>query len=405
LVAGLAILLLAILAAQSWADEADTAAAGAFDAEGNQTTTGQMLLTVTDEDGRPLAGAEIGTTIATRDPGDVWGRNYETDGEGHARIALPSTVKGARLWISKAGHVSLFRAWWGAARPDGEPVPSEATLVLRKGATIGGLVVDEDGYPIPGAKILLRLQGEPRETNERETLGNDERVVADAKGRWRTDRAPPDNEETFCVAATHPEFVSLTSQYNLPRAPYLLTQELRDQTARIVMQVGVRVTGKVTDPEGKPVAGALVVFGDKPYFQHFPRQEVLTDEHGVYRLPPLPEGQMRITVVAKGWMPRTELVNLEQNQPPLDFTLQTGKTLRVRVIDAKGWRGTEALYNYIHPNVIESQIPGQTDQNGIFEWTWAPDDAVTWRIGKSGVGEVRNVPLTADDTGEFEVQL
>ncbi len=33
------------------------------------------------------------------------------------------------------------------------------------------------------------------------------------------------------------------------------------------MRGGLAVTGTVTDPEGKPIAGAVVVRGDDPYFE------------------------------------------------------------------------------------------------------------------------------------------
>ena len=34
-----------------------------------------------------------------------------------------------------------------------------------------------------------------------------------------------------------------------------------------MMQGGLMRTGTVTDPEGKPVTGAVVVRGDNPYFE------------------------------------------------------------------------------------------------------------------------------------------
>ncbi len=36
------------------------------------------------------------------------------------------------------------------------------------------------------------------------------------------------------------------------------------------------------------------------------------------------------------------------------------------------WRGGESLYNHRHPNVLDTHIPGQADENGLYRWSWAP---------------------------------
>ena len=81
------------------------------------------------------------------------------------------------------------------------------------------------------------------------------------------------------------------------------------RTATIKMRGGLAATGTVTDPEGKPIAGAVVVRGDDPYLE-WGSQEVRTDDHGVYKLPPLPRGPVTVTVVAPGWMPALKKVDI-----------------------------------------------------------------------------------------------
>lgn len=150
-----------------------------------------------------------------------------------------------------------------------------------------------------------------------------------------------------------------------------------------------------------------MIWGDQPYWEHKPRQEVYTDEHGVYHLPPLPSQPTHITVVAEGWMP--DMRQIEPTMAPVDFHLKPGKTLRLRVVDDQGapvsnvffqvagWRGSESLYNYDHPNVKDSKIPRHSDENGIYEWTWAPDDAVTFNISSTADFSNPKVSFTADD--------
>ncbi len=161
-------------------------------------------------------------------------------------------------------------------------------------------------------------------------------VKTDQAGRWRIDSAPPENDGEFRVLASHPDFISLYSYYDHRQAKLVPIEQLRAQSARTVLQTGAAIIGKITDPDGNPVAGALAIYGDRPYWEHHPQQEVRSDESGSYRLPPLPDGKMRVSIVAKGWMPAMREVQVGPDLKPQDFRLQPGKTLRVRVVDPDG---------------------------------------------------------------------
>jgi uncharacterized GH25 family protein len=143
--------------------------------------------------------------------------------------------------------------------------------------------------------------------------------------------------------------------------------------------------------------------------EHRPQQEVLTDQNGVYRFPPLLDGQVTVTVVAEGWVPEMCKLTVARDITPLDFQLRRGKTLRIKFVDRAGlpvpnvgvgiesWRGGKSLYNYKHPNVVDSHIPRQADASGVYEWSWAPDDAVTYFFGTKDIGTVSGVAIKADD--------
>ena len=70
----------------------------------------------------------------------------------------------------------------------------------------------------------------------------------------------------------------------------------------------------------------------------------------------------------------------------------------------KAGAGGKSLYNHKHPNVVDTQIPTQADENGVYEWTWAPGDQVEYSFGKEGYQEFRAEPFTADGI-EHEVRL
>ena len=233
-------------------------------------------------------------------------------------------------------------------------------------------------------------------------------LESDAQGRWKVDTAPP-GDLVVRVLAVHPDFICMHSYYDMNQVDPLPIEELCAQTAKQVLKRGIRVTGTVTDPSGKPVAGALAIWGNQPYWEHRPHQEVFTDEQGVYRFPPLSAGPMRVTIVAKGWMPDMRQIEIVPKIAPVDFQVKPGKTLRIRVVDNEGtpvpktwfgiesWRDAESLYNYRHPNVIDSKIPNYADKNGIYAWNWAPDDPVTFRISAGDNFCQPEATFTADD--------
>ena len=197
-------------------------------------------------------------------------------------------------------------------------------------------------------------------------------------------------------------------------------QSLRQQKAAIVMYRGISMTGSVTDPKGKPVAGAVVVWGTDPYSQtgthQEHRQEVRTDAQGSYQLPPLPPLTMTVTVIAEGWSPDLKKVAITPKNHKADFQLKPGKKLRIRFVDdagkpipgvyvqITGWRDCKSLYNMKHPMVLETKIPDLADKNGIYQWTWAPDDEVEYYFGKPGYHDIENQPVTADGM-EHEIKL
>ena len=229
--------------------------------------------------------------------------------------------------------------------------------------------------------------------------------VTDEQGRWTLDNVPPGNDLDLRLKLSHPDYISDPNWGTSQEEQGIDLKALRARTATITMRGGLVATGTVTDAAGKPIAGAIVVRGDHPYWEEG-SQEVRTDEHGRYRLPPLPSGQVNVTVMATGWMPAITKVDIRQGMSPFDFRLRPGNDLQIRIVDQAGtpipgvevaidkWRGGESLYNHKHPNVLDAGIPRFADDKGLFHWTWAPDEAVNYTLFKEGY--VRHeVALTA----------
>ncbi len=175
----------------------------------------------------------------------------------------------------------------------------------------------------------------------------------------------------------------------------------------LVMDRGVVLRGSITGPDGKPVTKGLVVWVSNPYFATGVN-EVKIQSDGTFQLPSVEPGQYPITVLAPGFAPDQREVESSQGSTTCNFQLEPGNPIHIKIVDINdnpipnatvsfvrdGWRGTTAIYNNDHPNVPASGIPRQANEEGIFNWDWAPSDEVTYNIYKSGYN-TKTVTLVA----------
>jgi beta-lactamase regulating signal transducer with metallopeptidase domain/thiol-disulfide isomerase/thioredoxin/uncharacterized GH25 family protein len=402
------------------ASEADDEAAAAREPK-QVPSKGSMLVRVVGPDGEPIAGAKLFANVGSWDrnaePDDRWAiknDNYVTGPEGTAEIKLPNLVEDLRLWVWKDDYVSMFAIWWPKQQPDLTAIPQEFTYHLQKGTVLGGVVKNDDGTPIEGVKVEVMCEGKGLRAKADEAVFNtwlsegDDAVRTDAEGRWTLDNVPPGDDIDIRVKLSHLDYIDDNNWGQLQTEQHVTTKALRGRTAVIVMHQGIAVTGTVSDSADNPIKDAVVIWGDRPYWQEG-SQEVRTDEKGQYRFPPLPLGPIPITVVAKGWMPERTKVQITSQALPVNFRLRPGKKLRIRFVDPSGaavprvgvgiskWKGTESLYNHQHPNVLDTGIPRRSDENGIYEWNWAPDSPVDFDFSREEFGEAK-ASIAADDS-------
>ena len=240
---------------------------------------------------------------------------------------MPKTLYILRVWARKDGLVPMFTHWereWFAA---GHSVPDEVTITLKNGTTIGGLVRNEDGQPIAGARIgvqKVEAGAEPQMMVDMWLASGDDARVTDAQGQWTLDNVPEGNGFELNISVTHPDYVSDLSWGGLQQSQHVTIAALREQKATIIMARGTSLTGVVTDPQGKGIAGAVVVWDDDPYDHTWiqeNRLEVRTDANGVYRLPPLAVSARTVTVLAEGWMPVLKKITIAPGSSKLNFQL------------------------------------------------------------------------------------
>ena len=379
-----------------------------------------IRIQVLGPDDKPLAGAKIFANVTTTEP-KIINRDYICNSDGWATVDLPeATIEMLRLWASKSGYVTWHAHWWAKFQVDGHLIPAEYTFHLEKGTRIGSIVKNESGEPIAGVRIQVQLvqpaallHVDPRK-NQRSFAdmwlaeGENARTT-DAQSRWTLENVPPGDDVEVTLMLSHPNYIGEYSwEGRRQKEQKISTRSLRERNATIVMHRGISVTGFVIDVGGNKIKDAIVMWGDDPYSHgQWASQQTRTDANGHYRFPSLPTGPITVTAVAEGWAPAQKTFQVTSEISSASFRLQPGKSLRIRFVDEAGaaipevyvaverWRGGKTLYNMGMPSIFDTKIPTRADRQGIYEWTWAPDDPVTFIFSRKGFQNIRDRSLTA----------
>jgi hypothetical protein len=226
------------------------------------------------------------------------------------------------------------------------------------------------GDPIEGAEIVPHVEYKKRPGDDSQfRIGA--RVRSDGSGAWQF-KSVPDSLSSLHVEIQHPKHPARS--VFLPRAKYEI-QSGAAPTAQIVLPSGIVVTGTVTAESGEPIPGALV--RSKRYNQV---REAMTGADGQYRLLGCPPAVSRIVVSAPGMATDMKELTPSPDMGPVDFTMQPGGHLRIRVVDGSDkpiaharifpqeWRGD----TYEHFEL--DHFDRDTDDSGVVEWNEAPLD-------------------------------
>ncbi|WP_406697917.1 M56 family metallopeptidase [Singulisphaera sp. Ch08] len=363
----------------------------------------RLRVMVLDPEDKPIPDVKIHALTLTEDKGVVKvNRDSVTNAAGVTEVELPKTALRLELRASKPPSGSRFAGWEIPERMSGEEIPAEFTFRLESAVSAGCRILDEQGKPIPSAKVRVWLSHARQPASNRgqwsdliELTERDNPVLTDAEGRWHIDNVPDRAHLSLTLFVSHDDYVTDDFSGDAQRAAGITGATLRQGTATLTLKRGVIVSGRVTAPNGKPIQNAIIVQGDVPNIAGKPT-EFLTDAAGRYRLPAVAPREAILTVVAPGWAPQMRRVNLQHEPPQQDFRMEPGKAIRLRIIDSAGesipkanvrligWQGTDSLRNTAHPDMHDTKISRQTDRDGLWKWTWAPDEPVKLRVDLKG---------------------
>ena len=333
---------------------------------------------VADELGAPLKGVRV--VFHGRIDNAAVNRNLETDEEGMVFFERPSSAKVTHLWMqaSSPGLVSQHYSW--NATEVAFELPAVLELKLKSGTQVLGFVVDEEGNPIAGAQMDIHMPITWPRTEHH--VFSAAQVKTDAKGMWKWDGAPEDLSSAH-ASVNHPDFMRTGGG-------------ILNSSSRLVMKRGLQVTGHVADGKGQPVGGAIARIGFDRFGSDDP--EARTDEEGRFTLKRCPEGKSIVTVQAEGFSPKYLPVVVDGKSKPLEFKLDPGNTLRVRVVNSQGQPIPKAYFftdTWAGYRTLEYRL--RADANGEIVWKSAPADTVLCDFMFDGYMTQRRIPLKASE--------
>ncbi|MCY1014234.1 carboxypeptidase regulatory-like domain-containing protein [Pyxidicoccus sp. MSG2] len=315
---------------------------------------------VEDPAGKPLAGAHVrlltgrsGETVLfpTQD-------EFTTGAEGEVRLQAPerSTVEArhpghapARAELSSrlAGRRAVLRL---------KVETSAASEVLA------GRVVDESGTAIAGAGVRAT---KPRGTSlpgAEDGSAPVAETLSDADGRFLLERLPPGRYDVFAEVLGR---VSTT-------APNVEAGR-RDLT--LTLARGARLTGRVRDERGAPVASFQLELQlhRGPLEREFGSTLTVVDPEGRFTVEGLAPGTYTLRVGAYGLAPAAPTVSVPPNTAdvgPVDITLQPGARLEGQVVKRGGGDPIAGARVQVEGGVYDASLStvfdAMTDTSGRF---------------------------------------
>lgn len=368
----------------------------------------EMLIKVIDQDGKPVPNTKIHVSVWYREYADdpnpfPSNQDYQTGDDGTAVIKRPEKLRILRLWASRPDFVPYFFGFEENVANGGKDIPDEFEFQIVKGVKVGGVVIDEQGNPISGAKVEVRVDVEEVMDRSKPSIStwlaeDEDTAVTDQEGRWHISNAPSQDKDrlTILTRVLHDAYVGDSNWGELQKQSNVKTKDFYDQSASIQMPTGYRICGYIANPAGEPIKEGTVLWNDRPYW-HQGVDETKIQSDGRFESAVLPAGKYPVTIIAPGFAPVLKEIELSDELQDLHFRLEMGKTITIKVQDGdgnpvpnpwigiRGWRGIESLHNHIHSNILPSGIPGRGDENGVYQWDWAPEDAVKFQIAARDV--------------------
>lgn len=305
---------------------------------------------VSDEGGKPLAGAQVLLSVGERadmgsdGPGSLVGALTDARGQAHFEVR-PGQLQMAlangpdfppAIWIGEARGQAMPGLMKG---PEDATVPAGRTAMtfrVVRGVRVFGKVLDQEGRPLPGAEVTSFA-----------FIGKGGSTVSAADGSFELMVTA---QFGMSVRASLPGYVQDKQERARQGRPVPPDEDEDDQApeqeVNLVLRPAASVAGKVLSPEGKPIAGATVLAIDAKERNDFdfmgggstPSSITLSD--GSYLIDGVAAGgKVRLLARRDGYVDGGSspfAVADKGVTPAPDVSLLAGATLEVRVVGPDG---------------------------------------------------------------------
>jgi beta-lactamase regulating signal transducer with metallopeptidase domain len=279
--------------------------------------------TVQDESGRPISGVTVylwSHNYRKRDPHELLYDLRATsgsDGKWQTSGAPETTGELLGFRISHPDFLSVRDYRQGNALPKiADLRATKVVTVMKKGVPIEGRVVDADGKPVAGAKVLS-ADDERAMFLEIEPFA----VATDAAGHFRTGQVKPGKWYLTASAQGHaPGDQVVTIGTAVPQVEIALTRPRPFK-------------GRVLDLDGKPVPGA---FFDPDVWRNHRSLGAFhwTDPDGRFHWDDAPDDELIVNVNAPGYRGVFQQ-HVAPSSAEHEFRLAASLTIRGKVINAE----------------------------------------------------------------------
>lgn len=353
-------------------------------ADGGAPLAGQIRLVPQSDNGRGgMSWWQIGQAVA---------HPAGADGAFRAEGIAP----GRYVVVAQApGHLDLQRR--DVLLTEGAEVDLGA-LTLEKGLTIEGIVTDDRGQPVSGARVNCSPH---REQGQRPMPGftRPGSNTTDADGAFRIDKLTPGS---YDLSARADGFAAAS----LDNVNAGTTQ------IRITMTPGLSIEGRVLLPSGKPAGGVFV----NAQGENENRQGARTDAEGHFEITDLPVGVYRVTVSGGGFgfgpngptdregFRDTSVDGVSAGTRDLLIRLEAGLSIRGVVVDEQGSPVANAFVFGSGPENPRSFA--RTDEQGAFDMSGLAPGKVRLQANAQGEDGSRKMGTLEDvDAGATNVRV
>ncbi|MBN9690974.1 MAG: sigma-70 family RNA polymerase sigma factor [Verrucomicrobia bacterium] len=347
-------------------------------------------------DGRPLPALSVDALVEADDDS----KRFEvvTGPDGRCEVPLPENPSVVQLTTQADGWATTRLTW---RPPNGELVPTEFTVTLEPSVHLGGLVIDSEGQPVPGAHIQFRQQA--NFTQNRRPISHEFGMLettTNPDGRWTLNRMGSDMVRNSQLVVDHP---------NHPSSGVWIHRDKPAETALLKgnhvvrLSPGTEISGLVVDGNERPISGASVTLGilNDP---RFPAETQTTGEGGAFVLKGCRRGNRLLTAVAPGFAPNTLRISVTPENTQFRIKLEPSRALRLKLVTADGTpiEGGLASLDTFDANHYDSgsQPPPQvwlrlrSGPDGQMTWNEAPDRELVFQVEAKGfrsttMGQIR----------------